>query len=175
MYIRGQFHTQGGTGEILCLRPLRCMVYGCMAEVGCACCRQQFEDPMVLCSAEEMASLLKHWMQNLESLVVHLTSSSPYMPTSRTVNNGEHRLIRQNITDNPPGFEEISKAFLGYSYQSLSSIVKATVTELATLCAEMGVYSSEYVEVATSRREGEEMEDRDKKEQVTADPDTRYV
>ena len=94
---------------------LRYIAYGCMVEVGCACCRQQFEDPMVLCSAEEMTSLLKHWMQNLESLVVHLTSSSPYIPTSRTVNNGEHRPIRQ-LTDNPPGFEEISKTFLSYSY-----------------------------------------------------------
>ena len=52
----------------------------------------------------------------------------------------------------------------------------------------MGVYSSEYVEVATSWREGEETEERDKKEQVAAvtshreikqprsdDPDKRYV
>ena len=38
-------------------------------------------------------------------------------------------------------FEEISKVFYGQSYQNLSDVVKRVVCELATLCAEMEVYS----------------------------------
>ena len=123
---------------------------------------------MVLCSAEEMTSLLKNWIQNLESLALHLTSfSPPCMPANRTANDDEHRPNQQQcVVDKPPSFKEISKVFLSYSYQSLSSVVKATVTELATLCAEMGVYSSDCVEVASSQREAEGMDDREKKEEV---------
>ena len=112
---------------------------------------------------------MKNWIQNLESLVLHLTISSPYIPASRTVNEDEHRSNQQpNVVDNPPSFKEISRVFLSYSYQSLSSIVKVTVTELATLCAEMGVYSSECAEVAISQREAEVMDKREKKEEVVA-------
>ena len=38
-------------------------------------------------------------------------------------------------------FEEISKAFHGQTYQNLSDVVRRAVSDLATLCAEMEVYT----------------------------------
>ena len=38
-------------------------------------------------------------------------------------------------------FEEVSKAFHGQNYQNLSDVVKRATSELATLCAEMEIYS----------------------------------
>lgn len=99
----------------------------------------------MLCSAEEMTSLLENWIRNLELLAVHLTISSPCPTPSWPTDNEEHRSKVQQQgpkSDSPTSFEDVAKAFQGDAYHRLGDVVKATTTELTTLCAELEVYAS---------------------------------
>lgn len=109
---------------------------------------------MILCFAEEITSLLTKWLQSLESLAAYLTSSSPYPSPnhahSTQANMDSTMVVAKDDISQHLGkaqrkvtFEEISKAFLGQTYQDLSDVVKTAVGELATLCAEMDVYAFE--------------------------------
>ena len=106
---------------------------------------------MVLCSTEEIASLLTKWLQSLESLVAYLlTGSSPscalspaHSTQASTTAVVSATCTNRQETQTRATFEEISKAFYGETYQNLSNVVKKAVGELATLCAEMEVFTSQ--------------------------------
>ena len=102
-----------------------------------------------------MTCLLANWLKDVESLVVHLTSSShcSASSTAADVDDNHRSNYQDNIARQLPSFEEISKCLLGPVYGSLSPVVKATTTELATLCAEMEVYSCEMIGSSQSDEE----------------------
>ena len=104
---------------------------------------------MVLCSTEEITSLLIKWLQSLESLAAYLltgSSPSPTLSPAHSTQASTTAVVPATCTDQQETqmratFEEISKAFYGESYQNLSDVVKKAVGELATLCAEMEVFT----------------------------------
>ena len=109
---------------------------------------------MVLCYVEEITSLLIKWLQNLESLAAYLTGSSPSPAHLSQPNPGTNSATSAVVKDvaatsqqclgesrKKATFEEVSKAFHGQTYQNLSDVVKRATSELATLCAEMEIYS----------------------------------
>ena len=130
-------------------------------------CRRQLEDPMVLCFAEEITSLLTKWLQSLESLAAYLTSSSPcsfpnHAHSTQANMDSTTVVVKDGTSTNQQylgearrkvTFEKVSKAFLGQTYQNLSDIVKMAVSELATLCAEMEVYAFESLSSGTAEKD----------------------
>ena len=106
---------------------------------------------MVLCSGEEITSLLTKWLQSLESLAAYLLTGSSPSPAHHTqasttvivVDNDTALCTDRQETRTRASFEEISKVFYGETYQNLNDVVKKAVGELATLCAEMEVYASQ--------------------------------
>ena len=106
---------------------------------------------MVLCSTEEIALLLTKWLQSLESLAAFLltgSSPSPTLSPAHSTLASTTAVVPAMCTDRQEtqmraSFEEISKAFYGETYQNLSDVVKKAVGELATLCAEMEVFTSQ--------------------------------
>ena len=119
---------------------------------------------MVLCSTEEIASLLTKWLQSLESLAAYLltgSSQSPALSPSHPTLASTTAAVPATCTDRQETqmrttFEEISKAFYGETYQNLSDVVKKAVGELATLCAEMEVFTSQ--RQSSSGADGEDKE-----------------
>ena len=108
---------------------------------------------MVLCLAEEITSLLTKWLQSLESLAAYLTDSS-HCPSHSIQASTTTVQDDTSAHQRHPTFEEISKAFQGETYLNLSAVVKTTVTELATMCAEMEVYAFESVERSEADQRG---------------------
>ena len=106
---------------------------------------------MVLCSTEEITSLLTKWLQSLESLAAYLLTGSSPSHASSTAHSTlasttavvPAMCIDRQETQMRATFEEISKAFYRETYQNLSDVVKKAVGELATLCAEMEVFTSQ--------------------------------
>ena len=112
---------------------------------------------MVLCYTEEITSLLTKWLQSLESLATYLTGSSPSpspFPTPHSTQANTSDSTTAVVRDDTAAdqrhlgeirtkatFEEIPKAFHGQTYQNLSDVVRRAVSDLATLCAEMEVYT----------------------------------
>lgn len=88
----------------------------------------------------------------------------------------DDRSHQQSLRDGPASFEEVSKALQGPGYQNLAVVVRETVTELATLCAEMEVYSYECVEQYTYQRgnkDGETAGSTEEKRTSNDSPDVR--
>ena len=136
---------------------------------------------MVLCSTEEITSLLTKWLQSLESLAAYLLigsspspAHSPSHPTLASTDNTTVTLVDNDTasctdrqeTQMRATFEEISNAFYGETYQNLSDVVKKAVGELATLCAEMEVYASQ-------RQSSLGVDGRDKERETTVDDTER--
>lgn len=78
--------------------------------------RGDVESPAVLCSPDKMCSVLTRWLKSLEDYVKQLVSVSPL-----------HKVLPSLLTPPPP-------------FSPISHNVLATVTCLATLCAELGIY-----------------------------------
>ena len=109
---------------------------------------EQLNDPLLITSLERTQDKLQQWLNKLEMFARHLAiTCHTHSPTHHFTPSPDHNTSKAETP--------ISAVFMTSLYQSIDPSTRSTTTELATLCAELNVYSKKTTDklMATSEED----------------------
>ena len=109
---------------------------------------EQLNDPLLITSLERTQDKLQQWLNKLEMFARHLAiTCHTHSPTHHFTPSSDHNTSEAETP--------ISAVFMTSLYQSIDPSTRSTTTELATLCAELNVYSKKTTDkpMATSEED----------------------